>query len=411
MGCFLGCFGGSKDDKKRPKIAHLPHHYPNIGKQYSPVNQSVAAKQVLLEEPINSSISEIGVKPVEEKSSLTNNSGDKEEEQSGIGARKRVTFDSNVKEYEHVSCNEASETTEEDEKEADFTKPGKSSCTSESGSTLSSLGSFPPNHRYQNCRDSDDDDDELGCEVSDLDDDDEFNEDDDEEAYDAEYSDDEYYSRQVAGISTRSCSSTESGTKSSLTYAADDESQKCHESRDKETNAPPGLHHGARDRAAYVNSVLNPVENTAQWKQLKAKRTSTLKQQKENFLKSESTLNGPENNYSVAVDASLSTWLSPTKATPIVSETIPSSASMSSHGSNSVILREEKPILCALTMEELNQISVSSSPRKSPIQSSNEKPLVGTVGIHRTRVQDSVSASSFKGIPSTNRNYGDKSMK
>ncbi|KAK9726533.1 hypothetical protein RND81_05G221900 [Saponaria officinalis] len=123
--------------------------------------------------------------------------------------------------------------------------------------------------------------------------------------------------------------------------------------------------------------MLNPVENTARWKQLKAKRTSSLKQQKENFTKSASTLNGPENIYGVAVDASLSTWLSPTKATPIISEPISSSASMSSHGSNSVILREDRPILGALTMEELNQISASSSPRKSPIQSSNDKPLLG----------------------------------
>ncbi|KAL9228249.1 hypothetical protein vseg_003850 [Gypsophila vaccaria] len=379
MGCFLGCFGASKDDKKHHKIAH---HNPNVGKQCGPVNQTVAAKQVLLEEHDNSPIFENSVR-------------DKQDEQSSIGTRKRVTFDTNVKEYEHVTCNEAPKTLEDDEKEADFTKPRQSSCTSESGSTLSSVISFPPNHRYQHCRVSDDEDDELGCEVSDLEDDeDELDEDDDKEAYDAEYSDDEYYSGQVSEITTRSCSSVESGDKSSVTY----ESQRAQESLDKETKTPVEFHRGARDRAAYVNAVLNPVENTAQWKHLKAKQTSSLKQQKENLPKSKLTENGSEDNYDVAVDASLSTWLSstpktpPTKAMPIMSEPMSPSASMSSHGSNSVILREERPILGALTMEELNQVSATSSPRISPIRNPNEKPL-RTVGKHWTQIEDSLNTT------------------
>ncbi|XP_074279044.1 uncharacterized protein LOC141604040 isoform X2 [Silene latifolia] len=426
MGCFLGCFGASKDDKNRHRnshIAHVPHPNPNYRKQYSPVHQIVTPKQDLLVEPINPPILETRVKPEEKNLSLTSNQ-EKQVDTLHLGAQKKVTFDANVKEYKHVPCEETPEILEENEKGADCTKIAKSSSLSESGSSLSSLGSFPPNHRYQNCRESDDEDDELHCEVSDLD------ENEDEEEYDAEYSEDEYYSKQVPEIPSRSCSSMDSGTESSRTC----DSKKDQQSLDKEIITPPGFHRGARDRAGYVHSVLNPVENTAQWKNLKTKRTPPLKRQKENFpmdlgfeqssSKSKSIPDGPDNEYGVAVDASLSTWLDSsqktpsTKSIPIGLEHISSPASMSSHGSNSVRNLEERPILGALTMDELKQFSASSSPRRSPSRSPNEKPLVGTVGIHwndgddRTPVEGYSSASSFKGIPNTTSKYReDKSVK
>ncbi|KAL9235711.1 hypothetical protein vseg_010450 [Gypsophila vaccaria] len=424
MGCsrFLGCFlGTSKHSSKK----HLRNsNNSNFETKYNPLNQTVSAHDFRV------------VEPRDEKLNVTNLR--KQEEQLRFGAQKRLTFDSNAKEYAHLSCNEAPQTFEVDEKraEADSTKPDKSSCSSESGSTSSSSASYPPNHRYQNFRESDD-------EVSELDDDENaLNEDEDghddvdddgdgEEAYSAEYSDDECYSRQAPEISTKSCPSADSGTKSSTTCASNDsygdEPTKDIGSLDKETNTPPVFNRGARDRTGYVHSVLNPVENTAQWKNVKAKQTPSMKYlQKENSQmdpgptqsssKHKSKPVDPGNTCEVTVGASLSTWLDSSqktplqKPTPISMEPISSPASISSQGSNLVRTKEEKPKMGTLTTEEFKQFS-ASSPRRSPSRSPSEKPLVGTIGIHqdygndRTPVEDSSSSSSFKGIPNTTSKY------
>lgn len=353
----------------------------------------------------------------------------KQEEQLTLGAQKKVTFDSNVKEYVHISYDEAPELIQEIEKDNEkvidvkCTEPGKCSTPSESGSTLSSLGSYPPNHRYENCRESDDEAEELDCEVSDLDEDEDvYNDDvDEEERYDAGYSDDEY-PRQVQESPTRSGSSLESGAKNSVVRVANDrhggESIVDHGSLYKDLETPPGFYRGARDRSGYVHSVLNPVENTTQWKTVKSKQTPQLRQQKEN-----SQINDPGNNHPLAVDTSLSTWLissqktPPSKDKPSDLDPISCWTSASSYGSNSVTSHQERPIFGALTVEELKQLSASSPPRRSPCRGPNEKPLVGTVGVHwnngsdRTPVESSGSASSFKGIPNTTSKYREVSIK
>ena len=242
--------------------------------------------------------------------------------QLSSGTRKKVTFDSNVKEYEHISYDEdeVHENIQESEKEAekkvidDNLKPTKSSSPWED-STLSSLGSFPPNHRYQNCRESDDEDEELDCEVSDLDDE----EYDDEEVYDDGFSDDEYNSRLVHEY-TRSCTSVESRAKSSGPCVVDDVYS------DRGRKIPEVFNRAARDRAGYVHSVLNPVENTAQWKTVKVKGTPSVKDQKENFQmdlgfqqsssKSKSKFDDHRDDHEVAVAASLSAWLVSSQSTP-----------------------------------------------------------------------------------------------
>ena len=190
-----------------------------------------------------------------------------------------MTFDSNITEYEHVFAEEAPKIIQDSEKEVEkgtnqnCKKPRKFISISNRGSTLSSLGSFPPNHRYQNCRESDDEEDELDCKLSDLDgDEDVHSADDDEEVYDDEYSDDDCRSRDVQEFSDGSCSSIESRTRSSATLIGPEIGSKT-----------PKFNHGARDRGGYVHSVLNPVENTTQWKAVKGRRTTPLKPQKENF--------------------------------------------------------------------------------------------------------------------------------
>ncbi|KAK9733788.1 hypothetical protein RND81_04G092500 [Saponaria officinalis] len=500
MGCsrFLGCFFGNS--KKRLKNSHIPLHNSSCG------NATVAAKQYLFDDSIHlPPLQSWVVEPEEEKLNLTNQH--KQQEQLSLGAQKRVTFDSNVKECDRLSCNEAPGILEVDEKrvEADSTKSHKSSSSSESGSTSSSLVSLPPNHRYRNLRECDDEASELDEDENEpcVDDDNKEGHDDDDdddgEECNAEYSDDEYYSKQVPEISTRLCSFTESGIKSSTACASNDrhgdEPTNGNVPLDEETNTPPVFYRGARDRTGYVHSVLNPVENTAQWKNVKAKQTPSMKHhQKENSqmdpgfkelpLKPKSKLVDPGNYSEVTVDASLSTWLgsslkttsdkpmpiglepisssasmssqgsksvrtkgerailvalttgelkqfrapssprSPSrspnekplvgtaeKPTPIGLEPISSSASMSSQGSKSVRTKGERAILIALTTGELKQFPTPSSPRRSPSRSPNEKPLVGTVGIHwdngndRTPVADSSSSSSFKGIPNTTSKY------
>ena len=82
-----------------------------------------------------------------------------------------------------------------------------------------------------------------------------------------------------------------------------------------------------------------------------------------------------------------------------------------SQGSNSF---QDRPILGALTVEELRQFSASSSPRKSPSRSPDEIPLIGTVGTywsHAGPAKDSGSAASYKGIPNTTSKYREVHVK
>jgi hypothetical protein len=85
-----------------------------------------------------------------------------------ISARKKVTFDLNVKTKEEPSTNEVATALlgnneeKENEKQEERSKESKSFP----GLIASSILSSPSNHRYQNCEDCDqeheDDDDEVG---------------------------------------------------------------------------------------------------------------------------------------------------------------------------------------------------------------------------------------------------------
>ena len=184
------------------------------------------------------------------------------EEQLGSGSsnRKKVTFDTNVKTYEHVLIDESTDfelhNEEEGEKkgkvkEENLAKPRESDTSSEHSSITSSSSSYPPNHRYQNCRESDDEEDEE----SDLDDD----EDDDYEDFD----DGAVDSRErIPGLG-------------GVTKEVD--------GFDEEEVKPIGLIRGVRDRSGNVHPVLNPVENLTQWKAVKAKGATPFKLQKENL--------------------------------------------------------------------------------------------------------------------------------
>ncbi|GAV85727.1 hypothetical protein CFOL_v3_29161 [Cephalotus follicularis] len=399
MGCFLACFGSSKHGKRRnQRHKVLPGNQRNAS--YNSVQSAVSLPQDYPEKPIC---------PVPEIQ-------DKPENQPSSTSRKKVTFDSNVKTYEHVFPHEGAdflaknEEGSEEEKgaEGNLAKSSRSHSSSEESSITSSSGTYPTNHRYQNCRDSDD---ELGYEESDLDDDD-----NDDDYGELDYVDfDENYDDKILESMTRSY-----GAKTSMVVGGLPE----------EELKSTGLNRTAQDRSGYVHPVLNPVENLTQWKTVKAKEIPQLKQQKENInLEQESWISFKElsfdfeskfdyqpkkSNQDVAVDASLSNWLSSSESTPVNNtSTVGSSTTFMPEqsvlqGSTSPRSYQDRPILGALTVEELKQFSASSSLRKSPSRSPDDMPIIGTVGTywnHTGSAKDSDSANSFKGIPNTTSKY------
>ncbi|KAL3517728.1 hypothetical protein ACH5RR_020317 [Cinchona calisaya] len=426
MGCFLGCFGGCRDRKRRRQQRNkvIPRdQQQRHGGQNSLQSTLSTSEQAIKESPLTSSVSaELCDKPEEQLSQLS------------LSPRKRVTFNTNVTTYEHVSVvesidylPESKEASEKEKEEILVQKSHKSE--SEDDSVTSSVGSYPPNHRYQNCRDSDDEAEVFGD--SDLEDDDE------------EYSDyDEDGDDRIIGQDVWSRSGLTATMESRTGDFSDRVTLEEVESPMKTSFLPEqevkrlGLNRNARNRSDYVHPVLNPVENLTQWKTVKSRGTSHLKPQKENFtadleaprmsFSSEPTFKlsssgfmqksdqYKNSNQDIAVDASLSTWLVGPESTP--SKTSPGSleqftcekVSSMSHGSNSVRSFDDRPILGALTVEELKQLSAASSLRRSPSRSPDEMPIIGTVGTYwndSVSSKDSRSASSYKGIPNTTSKY------
>ncbi|CAI0386199.1 unnamed protein product [Linum tenue] len=423
MGCFSACFGSSKDRRRRcRKQQHKKHN------QAQPPYQRNADHD--LEQPSNLPVEQ---NPISEKQPVVINTAVEEiqEEQpqwqsSPVGLRKKVTFDSNVKAYEPVSVQESTEfqNASAPKKQADnengddqnkSLKPDQSDNSSEASSlTPSSSSSYPSNHRYQNCRDSDDDE---------FDSDDQTDSDsEDGDEVDGELDDDIYDEP-----ATRFASAAANGDACFPEVGIEKSGQ------------------NVRDRSGYVHPVLNPVENLTQWKAAKSKKSAPpqLNQpcDKENDqepsfkVKSKKTVN-PEQV--IAVDASLSNWLSSSSSSwssssdcctttpnkqPATSTTPPQVKSAGSWaGSASPKSFEDRPILGALTVEEIRQMSASNSPiRKSPGHSPDDKFIIGSVGSYwrsesdcsqpgkekkKKEVSSSASpASSFKGIPNTTSKY------
>ncbi|KAJ6403615.1 hypothetical protein OIU84_011928 [Salix udensis] len=402
MACFLACFGSSKERKRRrhSKVQPRVHRKEGYG---SPVESTVSVvKDCCPEKPIVSPVSDIRDDGSEEKLSLS--------------TRKKVTFNSNVTTYDHVSVEESTDFTlgkedggdKREGKEENSAQPSQSQ-SSEDSSIASSLCSYPPpNHRYQNCRDSDD---ELGCEESDIDESDE--EEEEEENGGLDY-DDVYEDDEIAESRSR------------MTKLANEEND-----RDVMISGLSGNRNFRGRRAA----VLNPVENLSQWKIVKAKGKPPSRQQKENLtldqeprisfssepgfkelafsFKAKAGQCNKKPDQEVAVDASLSNWLGSSECTPVSKpgsiglDAIAPEKSMP-QGSNSPRSFDDRPILGALTVEELKQLSATSS-RRSPSRSPDEMPIIGTVGTywnHSGSGKDSGSASSsYKGIPNTTSKY------
>ncbi|KAK4796522.1 hypothetical protein SAY86_028848 [Trapa natans] len=395
MGCFLACFGPSKDKKsgkQRPKIQ------VQLGERRA---ASVEPTQYI---PVHAQEQNKTAEPV---SSVTESRDTKPEEKVSCVARKKVTFDSNIRTYGHVSSHdevpdsapEIGENSNDGEKKNIIMEnPTVSQSSSEDASYEAIVGSHNPNNRYQNCRESDDEDLCSDFDESDLEDD----YDDGDELEDIDQID---RSRLNKVIMERSPTHHVQGA---------EESKSC-----------------ARDRSAFVHSVLNPIENLTQWKAAKAKGSLPVKHQshkEDSGFDKESRMisSGSEAGFGkgtlsfnrsssreVSVDASLSNWLVSSESTPVdkkSSDSICSSPKSMCQGSN-FRNHEDRPILGALTVEELRQFSAKNSPRKSPSRSPDEMTIIGTVGTYWNPSPGSPnsnschSASTFKGIPNTTSKY------
>ncbi|EYU46411.1 hypothetical protein MIMGU_mgv1a006566mg [Erythranthe guttata] len=375
MGCFSGCFGGDKDKKRlKQRINRAsPQRQRNRVQNLQQENVITAEQSVAESIPVDL-VPELGNKP------------EAAVQQLSPSPKKRVTFNSNITTYEHVPVGGSTESlpdctlNAEEEKQEDLkaTSSQSQSISRDDNSIASSVASYPPNHRT------------AGKEV---------------------------WSESVI------TASMESSTENLLAVAIDEEvvsSLVKASPSDEEITAFGSKTTNARDRSDYINSALNPVDNITQWKVAKSKVTTVCKPQKENLtanfesprisfspeptfgpspssFKSKSGRSKDANNQEIAVDASLSNWL----ASPEITTTPSKKTGFSGF--------EDRPILGALTVEELRQISATPSPRKSPSRSPDEIPIIGSVGTYwnhsNSAKRSDSSASSFKGIPNTTSKY------
>ncbi|KAL9285071.1 hypothetical protein ACSQ67_024601 [Phaseolus vulgaris] len=346
MGCFLHCFGSSTGTKPRRKAHH--HHRNAKDRLEQPTVCSVQDYSKMV-------VQEVQAKPLEKLN---------------VSPKKKVTFDVNVKTYEPDEVVDF-QTEKSEEKRPLVEKLSQTRSYSEE-SSVTSTGSYPTNHRYHDCTCSDDEDAAMENWDSDITDEDEDDGGDSDmgEEYDEmgeDFEDGIVYSRPINGDNQGFVGEVESPMP---VY-------------DKDVKSI-GLNPNVRDRSVYVHSVLNPVENLTQWKAVKAKRAQPLVSQKENLVLNQESraafgaASPKKLNREIAVDASLSNWLASSETTPVSKGLYAGTPERgSSHGSNTVASHEDRPILGALTVEELKQFSASCSPRKSP---RDEMPVIGSVG-------------------------------
>ncbi|KAK1267202.1 hypothetical protein QJS04_geneDACA000033 [Acorus gramineus] len=388
MGCFLACFGGPKEQKRRRRLTRTSPPRNQVHGDYGSIQPTLtfSPKELPLESPVVSVL-------------------DLKEKAEGGSIKKKVSFNLGVTTYSEVP---AFEDTNESEKEREIEvaeekgQPNRAAKTSSPGA-----GPFGSNHRYANWAGSDDDEDagfkDCKCDDDEEDDGDisdacESDEEEPEESYDSVFS---LPIDRVRQFSPPTEVFTVGGCSPSVLP-----------------------NRAVRDRSQYVHPVLNPVENLSQWKSVKSKKPTLEKHPRKENIDAKLELEvpfSPEPTFKIkkaqipfyseprldfekppkqeiSVDASLSNWL-----VPPVSK-IPPRTSISGR-SGSTVSKEDRPILGALTLEEIKLASVNSSPRRSPSRSPDEMPILGTVGSY-WRSEDQCPADlGYKGIPNTTSKY------
>ncbi|KAK8952007.1 hypothetical protein KSP39_PZI004279 [Platanthera zijinensis] len=395
MGCFLGCFKGSKDRKRSRKPKKSLPAAKNESIVFCP---SSSPKEMVLETEVATDIPIPKLRENQEQGAVAN-------------VRKKVTFDLNVTTFESATVHgDTNEFWEDDAFERNV-KEQNSDKEEEKGKeeladALKSV-TYPPNHRYQNCESSDD---EGLCEEDENEEDKEIDFDEDngsgceaeEESYDS------YFSLPM---------------ENQVLHFQEVSSPKPTGEAAAERELLVLSKGNVRDRCKYIHSVMNPVENSSHWKEVKVRRASLKNPNKENINESQTfiipeptmkpkkpvTTNTNPDDFAkqeITVDASLSNWL----ISPNNSRIEPQKNT--SFLSNSPVSQEERPILGSLDMEDIQQSARTSSPRKSPSRSSVEIPIIGTVGGYWSSKSKEGSPSSWsssgsekRGIPNTTSKY------
>ncbi|XP_057961891.1 uncharacterized protein LOC131153542 [Malania oleifera] len=381
MGCFFACFGTCKHRHCRKLANIIPEAEQGHVQGNEAPQATSSSNQENIEKPIN---------PIQE-------SKEKLEERSKCSSRKKVTFDLNVETYEEICPLHVLKNSQETNAEEEARK-GKETSR-EPQCLLKNTPSYPPNYRYQNCSNSDDEYEGLNSEGSDFYDDD----DDDEQKLVQEETSGSLFSISIE--SRAQVFPTEMDDVEVNSPMPNRGSQE----REKKTIM---LNQIARNRSQHVHSALNPVENLSQWNEFKAGVTPLCKNQAKDNMNLEqgfdtsichSKLNPKHLGREVAVDASLSSWLVKPGTTPNAktSTAWAGNSPPAERSANSSIVQGDRPILGALTVEELKQVSRASSPRKSPRRHPDDMPIIGTVGSywsHTGQALDSDSGSSCKGL-------------
>ncbi|XP_038982354.1 uncharacterized protein DDB_G0283697-like [Phoenix dactylifera] len=312
MGCFLACFGGAKDGKRR-RQANKSLPVDRVCESCKPL-RSPSSKQLAP----NLSPKKL----VSEAVDSTPESRENHEQGRCGSSKKKVTFDLIVQTYEAVLIDEDPKHSSEDKKEDEVITEERKPEEGEDKS-LPKSGASLLNHRYQN------------CEGSDVDDDIDYGEEEEDEEEDYEDSDLDEEDNNAVEIE----GNEEESNASFLSLPMEKEQQciqevnspksKCVSPPDRQ---PPLLARGIRGRSRYVHPALNPVENLTQWRQVKLCAAPSKNQKKENInsdAENKITVNpepafeigefrklassNPRPNcpakHDIPVDASLSNWL------------------------------------------------------------------------------------------------------
>lgn len=210
--------------------------------------------------------------------------------QSSAKTRKKVRFNLNVQTYEPIPNADAyfSESDKEEDKritddEASGLDPSPTQRNEGSGAKTGAR--LSGNYRYQNCRDSSDEEEELLYEDSDFeleDEDDDIGSDDDVGFY-SNMQDSKMSQKQIP-LQFNSPVSSSMKEQVSLWRLDSDKTENpiSHHSMSVLETKTLSTSENARCRTQYVDSVLNPVENLMQWKRVKANAALVKHQHKEN---------------------------------------------------------------------------------------------------------------------------------
>ncbi|CAI9118080.1 OLC1v1019595C1 [Oldenlandia corymbosa var. corymbosa] len=305
MGCFLGCFGITKKKRRRKGGSKFESGASSYGR-YVPLDSDVAVKI--------------------DNADIQKSSADKiiyEPKESTIAkVKKKVSFNLNVKTYEPLPKEDEETMWGYDEEET--AGASMKFLNYEDNLMSSKLGSFPANYRYQNCRDTYDEEDDIELDEIDLDD-------DEDEDYDKELDFDEEDFVECHDYGSSNMSQVEGRQLNSAPVESDERaktSQLAAQGRGNNPNQDLNKtepDQSARSRSQFGCSVLNPIENLSQWKEVKANSKQQLKLQKENVvlqlatnvnkksnslpLTSSLNSNCLRTSQEISVNASLSNWV------------------------------------------------------------------------------------------------------